>query len=310
MRRFVLKLLTLTVLPALIISLSGCGPDSESGSQSTGDSIAAAAPQTEILIASVNTSNGVSIGDLSSVTRGPGYDNQPAFTPDGDTLFWTSIRGGQADIYRRSLAEKSDSTVRLTKTPQSEYSPTFRPDGGLSIVRVENDGRQRLWHYSVAGEPVEPLFPEADSIGYHAWLDSDRVALFVLGSPPTLHVKNLTTGQDTVVASGIGRSLRSIPGRSAVSYIRVRDDSTTTIHVLTGEEPLETRRLTATPGSGQEDFHAWTPDSTLLMTDDGVVWAWSAAEEEWNSVASFEGRTFTRLDVSPNGTQLALVEEK
>ena len=36
-----------------------------------------------------------------NITRSPGYDNQPSFTPDGAAILFTSNRGGtQTDIYR------------------------------------------------------------------------------------------------------------------------------------------------------------------------------------------------------------------
>lgn len=40
------------------------------------------------------------VGAVSNITNTPGYDNQRFFTPDGETLFYTSIRVGaaQADI--------------------------------------------------------------------------------------------------------------------------------------------------------------------------------------------------------------------
>jgi hypothetical protein len=228
----------------------------------------------------------------------------------GSGLLWTSIRGGQSDVYRHSLREKRTST-RLTRTPESEYSPTLRPDGGLSVVRVEQDGRQRLWHYAAGGEPIAPLLPHADSVGYHAWLGPDRVALFVLGTPPTLHVANVRTGADTVVASRIGRSLRSVPGAPAVSFVRVQRDSTTAIHRLEEDEGhLRTRRLTATPGAGTGDFHAWTPGGTLLMATEQALHAWRPADAEWRRVASLDGIEVSRLAVSPSAEWVALVIEE
>lgn len=181
----------------------------------------------------------------------------------------------------------------------------------MSVVRVEADGRQRLWDYSVDGKPLKPLLPDADSVGYHAWLDRDRVALFVLGTPPTLHVANVTTGADTVVASGIGRSLRSVPGKTAVSFIRVHEDSTTTLHLLEDEgESLHTRRLTATPGSGTGVFHAWTPGGTLLMAKGSTLQAWRRARGEWKTVASLDEFNVTRLAVSPTAEWVALVDSE
>jgi len=290
------------------LATGGCGSNPGSDSQTAGDSIATAAPTSNVLLASLDTIGGtVRLGPREPVTQRSGYDNQPAFTPEGGGVLWTSIRGEQSEVYRRSFAAEDPSTTRLTRTPESEYSPTPRPGGGLSVVRVEADGRQRLWHYSAQGEPIVPIFPDADSIGYHAWLDQDRVALFVLDSPPTLHLANAVTGRDTVIASRIGRSVRSIPGVPAVSFVRVHADSTTAIHKLKADGGLHTRRLTATPETGTGDFHAWMPDGTLLMATDESLWTWRPNGAGWRPAASLDDIDVSRLAVSPSADRMALV---
>jgi len=243
------------------------------------------------------------MGTPTPVTTRSGYDNQPAFLPDGSGLVWTGIRDGQADVHRQAANGEAE---QLTDTPQSEFSPTPRPDGHLTLVRVETDGRQRLWRYADDGSPLEPVLPNADSVGYHAWLDSTRVALFVVDSPPTLRVSNLATGTDTVVARRIGRSLQPIPGETAVSFVQVAPDSTTTIHRLDGAS-LSTRRITATPGTGTGDFHAWTPAGRLLMATDDSLMAWREETDDWRGVAALDTLDVSRLAVSPSGDRLAMV---
>lgn len=302
-----------SVLLALLIvglAMGACGDNSTPDAQTAGDSIATAAPTSNVLLAPLDTTGDtVTLGPREPVTQRTGYDNQPAFTPDSEQLLWVSIRGEQSDVYRRSVEPGDTSITRLTETSVSEYSPTPRPRGGMSIVRVEEDGRQRLWHYSAQGEPLKPIFPEADSVGYHAWLDRDRVALFVLGNPPTLHLANTATGRDTVIASRIGRSLRSVPGEAAVSFVRVREDSTTAVHQLEDENgELRTRRLTTTPGAGTGDSHAWTSGGTLLMATDQALRAWGPASSEWRTVAPLENLSVSRLAVSPSAEWIALVD--
>ncbi|PSQ98348.1 MAG: hypothetical protein BRD51_03205 [Bacteroidetes bacterium SW_11_64_17] len=245
------------LLALLVVGLAagGCADDAGSDAQTAGDSIATAAPTSNVLLAPLDTTGGTAgLGPREPVTQRAGYDNQPAFT------------------------------------------------------RVEEDGRQRLWHYSAQGDPVGPILPDADSVGYHAWLDRDRVALFVLGSPPTLHLANTETGRDTVIASRIGRSLRSIPGEPAVSFVRVREDSTTALHKLEDDGGLRTRRLTAAPGTGTGTFHAWTPGGTLFMATEQALRAWEPATAEWGTVAPLEDLAVTRLAVSPSAERIALVD--
>ncbi|MCZ8283993.1 MAG: hypothetical protein O9353_00930, partial [Bacteroidia bacterium] len=81
-----------------------------------------------------------------NITNRPGYDNQPAFTADGKSILYVSIRDdGQADVYRYDL--KSKLHTNLTKSKVSEYSPTVLPDeSGFSAVVVEADSAQRIWN--------------------------------------------------------------------------------------------------------------------------------------------------------------------
>ena len=299
------------VVALLVIPFSvggmGCADPPASEGEAAGDSIAATAPGTDVYLASLHTTNGsLRVGTPQPRTSHPGYDNQPAFLGDGSGLIWTSIRDGQADVYR---ASGSGQATRLTATPESEFSPTPRPDGRMTLVRVEADGRQRLWRYEMDGTPLNPVFPTIDSVGYHAWLDSTHVALFILGSPPTLRVVDVTTGADTVVASRIGRSLQPVPGRAAVSFVQVGPDSSTAIHQIDGAS-LRTRLLVQTPGEGTGDFHAWTPGGHLVMAVGNTLQAWHPEADGWHVVADLDTMSVSRLAVSPSGTRLAFVVDE
>mgnify|MGYP006289581471 CR=1 FL=1 len=286
---------------------NGCADPPPTEDSAAGDSIATAAPGTDVYVAPLDaTVDSLRVGSPTPVTTRSGYDNQPAFLPEENGLVWTSIRNGQADIYRSG---KTGEPSRLTNTPESEFSPTPRPKGQMTVVRVEADGRQRLWRYRLDGTPVEPVLPDADSVGYHAWLDSTRVALFVLGSPPTLHVADVAAGTDTVVATRIGRSLRTVPGTADVSFVQVGPDSTTAIHVLDGET-LNTRRLTATLGNGAGDFHAWGPSGYLFMAAGNRLQAWHPESDRWRTAAKLDTMNVSRLAVSSDGDRLAFVVDE
>ncbi|MFQ5446286.1 MAG: hypothetical protein ACE5FF_05075, partial [Saprospiraceae bacterium] len=78
-----------------------------------------------------------------------GYNNQPFFLSNTELLLTVGMENaGQTDIYLLDIEKKT--RLRMTKTPESEYSPRVTP-GNLffSVVRVETDeGRsQRLWQY-------------------------------------------------------------------------------------------------------------------------------------------------------------------
>lgn len=283
--------------------LSGCSGTSGSGEPGQADSLAA--PATDIYLAPLQTDGGLAVGEPAPLVDRPGYDNQPAFSATGTSLLFVSRRDGQADLHRITLG--TFDVTRITGTPESEYSPTPRPDERISVVRVEEDGRQRLWQYSAFGRPIAPMLPEADSIGYHAWLDRTRVALYRVGDPAQLVVADVTTDVDTVVADSIGRSLQPVPGRAAVSFVRVAADASTSVHLVARSDSLTTRPLVDAPAGTRAVDHAWTPDGTLLLAGGQTLYAWRPGRAGWRQLRDLAPLEVTRLAVSPDGTQLALV---
>src|SRR5258705_12870036 len=157
---------------------------------------AAPPPDTEIYLAPLSMSGGrLTVGLPVNITSSPGYDNQPSFAPDGRSVLFTSLRGGaQTDIYRYDIA--AGRVERVTNTPESEYSPTESPDGAhISVIRVEADGAQRLWRFTMDGTQPELVLADVKPVGYHAWGDDHTLALFVLGRPATLQIADTRTGK-------------------------------------------------------------------------------------------------------------------
>src|SRR5216117_3155150 len=184
---------------------------------------AAQPPATDIYVASLHVADGrVQVGTPVNVTARPGYDNQPFFLPDGRAFLYTSIReDGQADIYRYDLERAT--SIRLTTTHESEYSPTPLPDGtGFSVVRVEADSTQRLWAFDLAGSRPRVVLDSIKPVGYHAWADDHTLVLYVLGTPPTLQIADTRapSTRGAVVAQNIGRPLQRVPGSSAIAFLQ------------------------------------------------------------------------------------------
>jgi hypothetical protein len=261
-------------------------------------------PSTDVYLVALGA-EGRPEGAPRNVSGRAGYDNQPAFTADGRVLY-TSIReDGQADIY--GFDPSSGATTRLTRTQESEYSPTPLPGGGFSTVRVEADGTQRLWRFDAAGGDPQLLLAEVRPVGYHAWIDSTRLALFVLGEPPTLQLADTRTGQAAVVARDIGRSLHRVPGRDAISYVdrsSAEEWWITELDAATGRA----RRLVRLPEGGED--YAWTPDGAILTARGARLLRFTRASGRWTVVADFGAAGLdgiTRLAVSADGRTLALV---
>lgn len=266
-------------------------------------------PGTDIFLVELADHGGtLTVSRAVNITDRDGYDNQPAFTPDGSAILYTSIRGdGQADIYRYELA--TGQIDRVTRTMESEYSPTPLPDGqGFSVVRVEADSTQRLWRFGWEGDRAELLLPEVRPVGYHAWVDEATVGLFVLGSPPTLQIANLRTGEAETVAEGIGRSLHRVPGRREISFTRRSAEGERWIEAV-DVDSRDIRRLVQIVGPGED--YAWLPDGRIIMGQGSVLFIWDPMTDGgWVELADLSGYGIdgiTRLAASPEGDRIAIV---
>jgi len=248
---------------------------------------------------------------IARATDRPGYDNQPHFIPgDGGILYSAVDSTGQADIWIYDLT--SGRRENLTATvPESEYSPTVMPSlARFSVVRVEADSTQRLWSFDSAGGRPELILEAIQPVGYHSWIGQDRVAVFVLGSPNTLQLASVETGMAEVVAENIGRSIHTLPGRDAISYVQWNESGEGTII----SHDLETRDTTAlAPVLEGNEYYAWTPDGVLIMGQGSKLFRFGLGiSSEWEEIADLGPAGITgisRVAVSRGGEKIAVVAE-
>jgi gamma-glutamyltranspeptidase / glutathione hydrolase len=102
-------------------------------------------------------------GAWTQLTSGDSWDREPAWSPDGSTLYFSSNRSGNFDIWRARVGAGSAETEpeRLTTSNEDEREPAALADGRVIFVRGRGSGA-RL--YALAND------------GSTQRLTSDRVA--------------------------------------------------------------------------------------------------------------------------------------
>ena len=94
-----------------------------------------AQPDTEVYLFDLKKEEGTwQVSNPMNISMNEGYDNQPFFWPDGNSIVYARNENGQTEIARYFIGSKE--TFLITDTKQgSEYSPTPVP-GGMSISRT------------------------------------------------------------------------------------------------------------------------------------------------------------------------------
>jgi Tol biopolymer transport system component len=261
----------------------------------------------------------------SPVSVAPGYDNQPNFSPDGNRILFAANRDGkQSDVYVFDRA--AGRVAQLTHTAENENSPTYVPAGAgaagsFGVVQSEFDSKgarpaspiQRLWRFDAAGKSKQLILADINPVGYHAWIDDERMVLFVLGAqgkPATLQIANAKTGKAEVVTDNIGRSLHRIPGTRLASFVQREASGEFWIKQLDITTKKIDRLVRAAGGSSDRDY-AWMPDGkTILMSAGTKIMSWTRGATAWAEVfdgAAHQLGAITRLAVSPKGDAIAIV---
>ena len=272
---------------------------------------AQAPPATDIFLApmSISSTDGrPMIGKPVNITNRPGYDNQPAFTPDSRAS--SSRRSTRTGGSRTSIAttSRTKAIARVTSTPESEYSATIMPGGQrFSVIRVERDSAQRLWSFAMDGSDPQLLVPTVKPVGYHAWIDPDNLALFVLGNPNALVHYDLRSGHADTLARNIGRSLAPTIGGGGFSF--TAHDSTGAVKLKTMSWPYQTiGDLVALP-RGSEDI-VWLARDLVLSSTGSKLVSWKPGTTDWQDAVDLAPAglsRISRLAVSQDGKWLAIV---
>jgi Tol biopolymer transport system component len=71
--------------------------------------------------------SGFGSGSLVQLTTDPGYEAEPTFSPDGQTIAYVADRDGNFEIYLQQIS--GGPAINLTRNPAADVQPAFSPDG-------------------------------------------------------------------------------------------------------------------------------------------------------------------------------------
>ncbi|MFI5134308.1 MAG: hypothetical protein ACHQD9_00515, partial [Chitinophagales bacterium] len=193
------------------------------------------------------------------------YDNQPGWSTDGTYLLYCSVRDtSKADVYKYALSTSKN--MDIINTPlTAEYSPMMMPNKvNISVVQVlEDDSTQILAKCDDKEDHCVNLLPKfKQPVGYYAWVDANRVVMYVLGDPATLQLADVSTGKVDTIAEDVGRCVQKVPGKNLeVAFVDKSSDpwQIKLYDVKSGKITNVVNTL-----EDEEDF-CFMPDGSLLM---------------------------------------------
>ncbi len=220
----------------------------------------------------VSEGNGVQVDEafyLNSFNKN-GYNNQPHFLQGPNRLLIASNAYHPDSANDILLLDLNDNSLeRLTPTIESEYSPTPFSRNYFSCVRVEKDGKdQGLWSYSIdKSEEAIRLIPNLDNIGYHLWLDSEKLVLFLVDKINYMALAYPEDGSFKVLESNIGRCFKKLNDSKFLFVHKVKES----VWYLKSYDIDTAKTVTiAQMPEGVEDFEL-LQDNTIICGNKGQI---------------------------------------
>jgi len=268
-------------------------------------SVCFAQSNTEIFLFDLETSaSKIELNNSQNISNNLGYDNQPSFLNDRYILF-ASTRNEQTDIAKYDLRYGSKSWLNFTEG--GEYTPLKVPNKDeVSAVRLDKDGKQRLYSYTMSNGESTELIAEL-VVAYYTWFDDHTVVSAVIeGDDLNLYVSNLMDGRSRKYATKVGRSFHKIPNSNLVSFISKETETwqIKSLNPITG-----VTRVIANTLEGVEDI-CWLNSKTILSGQNNVLFKLTLQRDNnWKEVANLSRNgisKITRLATNADASKLLI----
>ncbi|NIL99488.1 MAG: protein kinase [Acidobacteria bacterium] len=84
-----------------------------------------------------------------TLTSGSSVDRQPVYSPDGETILFSSNRGGSLDLW--TIHTRTGMVVQLTDDAAADWDPAFAPDGEHILWSSDRSGNLEIWMANADG---------------------------------------------------------------------------------------------------------------------------------------------------------------
>ena len=127
---------------------------------------------------------------VTRLTTDPGYEGEPTFSPDGQTIAYVADRDGNLEIYLQQIS--GGPAINLTRNPSMDVQPAFSPDGREIAFVSDRDGTEiyhtapgmphgggDIWIMPTLGGPARKVFTDGS---WPSWTPDGTGIVFVHGT--------------------------------------------------------------------------------------------------------------------------------
>ena len=203
------------------------------------------------------------------LTRGQSNDRQPAYSPDGERIIFSSNRSGNLDLWE--LSTRTGMLRRLTDDPAEDWDPAYMADAKRIIWSSNRSGPLEIWVANADGSDARQITHDGVDAENPTGTPDGKWVLYGSANPATAGVWKIRTDGSQASRLFAGYTLfpeTSPDGRFVSSMKDLTADSATlcVVRVADGSwEPFAVRLTGRSSNTGGSVGRSrWMPDGRAI----------------------------------------------